>query len=465
MRGKFILLAVLSMLVAGIGQNLWAATNATVGVCAGPGTHYTTITDAINAANITTGSSIHICPGIYPEQLFVYKAITLLGVKDGTNDAPIIIPPSGGVGVIGTDIYGNPVAAQIFVIATGGSVTIRGLTVDGTGNQLSGCVPQVFDGIYYKNTSGTIVENSVRNQYQTDYQDYGGCQNGLAINVESVFSTDTVAISYNSVRAYQKNGITASGSATPPSSTGPTVTIAHNYVVGLAATPMNWQGYFFNQATAGENGIQIGFGATGTVSSNVVNDNIWGQDTSSDPGDAASGILIYSSDGITVSGNTVGSAQFGIAIESDGQGYCGTQENPLSCGSADNTLVTNNRVMGTQIFDAIDLCSNGNTARGNVLFGSAQSAIHVDDTCSNSSFSLTSGNNNTVGSNNVNEACAGILTGTGSGNTIGTNVFFNVVNTTLAGDSCTEPTYGPEAAAKKKPAFRPSPFRPKRRKS
>jgi hypothetical protein len=108
----------------------------------------------------------------------------------------------------------------------------------------------------------------VRNQFQTDFVDFGGWQNGLAVNVESLTSGNIVTVSNNSVHAYQKNGITATGAATGAGSPGPNVTISGNYIVGLGATAMNWPG------GAGENGVQVGFGASGTVSGNTVNDNI-----------------------------------------------------------------------------------------------------------------------------------------------------------------------------------------------
>lgn len=439
-------LLVLAMLVAGISQNLFA--NSTVGLCAGPGTHYTTISAAVAAA--VAGSTIDVCPGTYPEQVAINKDLTLAGVKSGTSDAAVIVPPTGGLVQNGTDIFGNPVAAQIFVAAA--SVTIKGLTVDGTGNNIAGCGPPALEGIYFKNTSGTISENAVRNQFQTDFADFGGCQNGLAINVESISSTNTVTISSNSVRAYQKNGITASGAGTPGSPAGPSVKISGNYIVGLAAAAMNWP-----TSGAAENGIQVGFGATGSVSGNAVNDNIWAQDTSSQPGNAASGILVFASTGISVTSNEVGSAQFGVAIETDpaSDTFC----NGASCGPADNATVTGNKVVGTQIFDAIDLCSSGNTAKSNFIFGSTESGIHVDDGCG-------TGNNNIVTNNLINEACAGILTGTGSGNTVGPNTFSNVTNTTLAGDACPAAPGGASAsvvkagASKGQQSLRPSPYRP-----
>lgn len=433
--------AILLALVAGMVPTLFATSNTTVGLCAGPGTHYSTIGAAVAAT--VPGATISVCPGTYAEQVVINKNLTLTGIKSGTNDAAVVVPPAGGMAANGLDIFGNPVAAQFFVASTG-NVTIKNLTVDGTGNNLAGCGGPTLEGIYYQNTSGTITENTVRNQYQTDFANFGGCQNGLAINVESNANSFTDTISNNSVRAYQKNGITATGAAVGNGSPGPAVTITGNYIVGLGATALNWP-----LSGAAENGVQVGFGATGKVTLNTVNDNIWAQDPT-DPCpvcNGASGILVYASSGISVTNNAVGSAQFGIVTVSD-----------PTYGAADNSIITGNKVAGTQLLDAIDACSSGNIVKSNVIYGSAQSGVHVDDTCG-------SGINNTVTSNTINEACAGILLGNGSPtNTVTPNTFFNVTNTTLAGDSCTPPLQAKTGGQiKKHQSLRPLPFNPSRK--
>ncbi len=419
------------------------ASNTAVGLCAAAGTHYLTIQAAVNAVELLTAPrTVRVCAGTYTEQVNITASLTLEGVASGTSDAAVVLPPLAGLVQNGTDIFGNPVAAQIFVASTSGSVTVEYLTVDATGNNSgnggangSGCSAPTLEGIYFQNTSGTITHNTVRNQYQTDFAAYGGCQNGLAINVESPNFGNTVTVSDNSVRAYQKNGITATGGATGFGGVGPDVTITGNFIVGLGATAMNWT----VNAGAAENGIQVGFGASGTISSNTVNDNIWENDNSSQPGNAASGILVYASPNITVTNNYVGSAQFGITADTD----------PVY-GTADDTQVTSNKVSGTQIFDAIDVCSSTNTVHNNTVYGSAQSAIHFDDTCG-------SGNNNTATGNTINEACAGILMGTGTGNSQSSNGFSNVTNTTLAGDVCTPTPAKGEASSQ--PRLRPSPYK------
>jgi hypothetical protein len=437
-------LACLAFLVfAALSGQAFAASNVAVGLCAAAGTHYTTIQAAVTAVEALspTPRTVRVCPGTYAEQVTITASLTIEGVVAGASDAAVVVPPAGGLMQNGIDIFGNPVAAQIFVASTTCNVTVEDLTVDGVGNDIAGCGSPTLEGIYFQNTSGTISHNTVRNQYQTDFTDYGGCQNGLAINVESPNTGNTVTVSDNSVRAYQKNGITATGAATGPGSPGPAVTISGNYVVGLGATAMNWTA----NAGAAENGIQVGFGASGSVSTNTVNDNIWEDDTSTQPYNAASGILVYASPNITVSNNDVGSAQFGISTDDD-----------PNYGPADNTRVTGNKVAGTQIFDAIDLCSNSNLAHSNTVYGSAESAIHFDDSCG-------SGNNNSATDNTINEACAGILLGTGAGNTQSANGFANVTNTTLAGDVCTPTPGAGGEGSKQQKRLRPSPYKPGRK--
>ena len=100
------------------------------------------------------------------------------------------------------------------------------------------------------------------------------------------------------------------------------------------------------------------------------------------------------------------------------------------------------------------MCSNHNTATSNTVFNSSGSGVHIDSTCTESTGQ--SGNNSTVTKNTINEACAGVLLGSGSGNTVGgignANDFYNVVQTTQAGDAC--PAGAPVGA---KPRLKPQP--------
>lgn len=389
--------------------------------------HFNTIQLAVNS--VPTGSTIKVCPGTYPEQISINKNLTLIGFGP---TASVVVPPAGGLVQNGLDLADFPVAgvaAQILV--QNANVTISHLTIDGAGNGLDGCGSVNLLGIYYDNSSGTITDNVVRNQITNTNV---GCGLGFGIYVASNTGTPAVTISNNSVRNYGKNGILATGvgSSTP----GPNVTVNGNTVVGMGATTQ-----------IAQNGIQLSLLATGKVTSNYVVDDIY-----INPPDCAattcwgsSGILLYASPGVTVSTNTVESTQLGIVPVTD-----------TNYGTGDGTIIKLNHIGGTQNFDAIDLCSNGNTVENNIIYGSAQDGVHADDSCGGT------GSSNTITGNTINEACAGILTGTGtSGNTVSPNTFMNVANVTLAGDVCTPaaPTadvMGANGTLAKHPSLRPS---------
>jgi hypothetical protein len=137
---------------------------------------------------------------------------------------------------------------------------------------------------------------------------------------------------------------------------------------------------------------------------------------------------------VVIANNTVGTTQFGIVTVSDPSSS--SPNNPH--GAGDHTTITNNQVLNTQIFDAIDACSNFNTIQGNAIANATESAIHLDSSCGET------GVNNNVKANLINETCAGILVGA-TPNTIGSNAFFNVVNTQLTGNTC--PANSPTVAA------------------
>jgi hypothetical protein len=359
-----------------------------------------TIQAAVNAVGVN--GTVLLCPGTYPEQVVIAKSLTLKGLASGTSAQAIIVPPAGGVVANTTSVEpgGGPIAAQVLV-QNGATVTISGVTVDGAGNGITGCAPDII-GIYYQNASGAVRSSLVRNQV-LDSPDLIGCQSGEGIFVETGNGgTASVVIQGNYVENYQKNGVTANGA-------GATATVSNNTIQGQGPT-----------TGAAENSIQLAFGATGTVTGNKVGGDIWAPDTITDTGDAAAGILIYDSPGVAIKSNIVDSTQFGIAVVADGQ------------GSADGATVSGNTVAATHLFDAVDICGAGSAGvTGNILGASDESAIHLDSSCTTPSTA------NTVSNNTINGACAGVLEGSGSGGSIGTNTFVNTGTTVLTGsDTC-----------------------------
>jgi nitrous oxidase accessory protein NosD len=334
-----------------------------------PDATFTSIQDAINAAN--PGSLIRVCPGTYPEQLSIEKSLSI----EGDNGA-IVMPSNMMANTTGSS--GAPIAAAILV-KEAANVEIEGLIVDTANSGITECSPDLI-GILYQNSSGRIEHNAVRNVKLS--VSLNGCQSGDAIVVQSLGSeTSKVTVDDNSVHDYQKNGITGN-------ELGTEVTITNNIVTGLGPT-----------TGAAQNGIQIGFGATGGVQRNTVTDNIWSPCVSLENCSFnATGILIFQSNDVHVEHNSVATNQLGI--------YAGGQHDEIESNNISNSLV----LVG------IDLASDNNLASRNDVTNSGQAAILIE------------GNDNKVTDNRITEAPIGVLKLSGTvGNNQSGNSFFDTL--------------------------------------
>jgi pectin methylesterase-like acyl-CoA thioesterase len=82
------------------------ASNYQVGGCKPPLTNFPTIQAAVNS--VPAGSTIQVCPGVYPEQVTITQPLTLLGARAGnSNRAVIAINPTGGLAPNVTSIIGQ----------------------------------------------------------------------------------------------------------------------------------------------------------------------------------------------------------------------------------------------------------------------------------------------------------------------------------------------------------------------
>jgi nitrous oxidase accessory protein NosD len=334
-----------------------------------PTATFTSIQDAINAAN--PGSLIRVCAGTYNEQLFINKSLSI----EGNNGATLL--PSNMVANITTS-SGTLIAAAI-AVQDAANVEIESLIVDTANNGITECSPNLV-GIVYRNSSGIIEHNAVRNTKLS--VSLNGCQSGTAIFVQSVGGkTSKVRIADNSIHDYQKNGVTSNESGTE-------ATITDNVVTGLGPT-----------AGAAQNGIQIGFGATGSILRNTVTDNVWSPCVSlTNCTFDATGILIFQSDDVRVEHNSVATNQVGI--------FAGGQRGQIASNNVSNSLV----LVG------IDLAGDNNLASGNDVSNSGQAGILIE------------GNDNSVQSNEITEAPIGILKLSGTvGNTHSGNSYFDTL--------------------------------------
>lgn len=183
------------------------------------------------------------------------KTMTLNG--NCTTDASIIVPNGMTLNGAGYTITAVDPPGDHF---RGGIIRNGGTSADVTNLKLNtSALANACDagndrlrGILFDGAGGSITNNTVQNINQGA----SGCQEGNGIEVRN-FSTPNVfkvKITGNSVTNYQKTGIVANGAVSAD--------ISNNVVTG--AGPV---GYI------AQNGIQVGFGADGSVKRNTVAGN------------------------------------------------------------------------------------------------------------------------------------------------------------------------------------------------
>jgi parallel beta-helix repeat protein len=268
----------------------------------------------------------------------------------------------------------------------------------------------------------TITGNTIGNIREKD-SIKSGTQVGIGVLVGGdtggVITAGSATVSNNTITGYQKGGIVVENS-------GSSGTVSNNTVRGAGKT----------NALA-ENGIEVGFGATATVSNNSVSKNIYG--LASTTGYEAADILLYQpGTGTTVSNNNLTQCDVGI----------------WALDAASGTI-SNNNVSGFD-FEGIDLdivstgcskmvvsnnsVSNSNGAADGIIMFNATSCTISNNSVSNvgeNGLWLAGGDtSNTISNNAVtNSAVDGFLvadyngaqpngvgtTSTSSGNTFSNN--------------------------------------------
>lgn len=232
---------------------------------------YTTIQDAVDAAG--SGDVIHIAAGTYEEQVVIATGnLTLVGVGSGDDEGSntIIKAPVSMAWFFGTNY---PIVGINGV--TG--VSLEAIRVDGAGR---GNGNYRFVGIAFWNGGGDVDGCVV-----TDVRDtpFSGAQHGVGIYAyNDTGGTYTVNVTGTTVVNYQKNAFALSGDGLTANVTGCTTT-------GYGAT-----------AVTAQNGIQISYGAGGTIDDCTVTGNIYTGGSW-----AASGLLLDSASNVEVKDTVV----------------------------------------------------------------------------------------------------------------------------------------------------------------
>jgi hypothetical protein len=258
--------------IVSVACPLLSATSYSVGGCVPKAVNFPTIGAAVTF--VLPGTTILVCPGVYPEQVTITQPLTLQGVTYNNMGRPVIIVnPNGILTPNVTSVIGQGFYAQVLVqnVNPAGSVNITGITVDGSGGNLGCNSADGLAGIFYASgTSGTINHVTARNQQSS------GC--GVGIWAENgVGPNQNVTIENSSIRNFDSDGITALSNQNPSTLAA---TLRGNFLTAATNGPgVGIDASHINGAITGNVITNLGLGAVSdakggpiAVSSNVIAD-------------------------------------------------------------------------------------------------------------------------------------------------------------------------------------------------
>lgn len=196
--------------------------------------------------------------------------------------------------------------------------------------------------------------------HQIGDQPFSGAQHGVAIYF--VYgSRSTGKISGNVISEYQKGGIAVNGS-------GSQATIVGNTVTGLG--PVGF---------IAQNGIQIGWGATGVIENNAVSGNSYTGTGWQSGGIILVGGAYYGGDyvtGVQITGNRVAGNDIGVWLSNVPADYTQTPDVPT------NNVVSHNAISNGSIVNdyqaGIAAQGNGDTLTDNRISGTGYTPVSGD---------------------------------------------------------------------------------------
>lgn len=196
-----------------------------------------TVTRVREGVDMVTGSTVNVAAGTYIEQVSIDKDMTLIGAGVGNT---IIQSPATLTEYFTSGSNDN---YPVIYAHDADDINIEAITLDGDG-QGDGNVR--FTGIGYWNAGGSVLNTHITRVRNATFS---GAQHGVSIytsnNTGGPYTLDITGVSIDDM---QKNGMALLGD-------GLTVNVSNCSVTGNGATTVTAQ-----------NGIQIGYGAGGTVS-------------------------------------------------------------------------------------------------------------------------------------------------------------------------------------------------------
>ena len=295
---------------------------------------------AIDAAS--PGDVVNVGAGIHREQLFIDKELTLGGNVAGTTrvEAPDAVDRST---YDITTWTGGTRTVDAVIGVLGADVDLHHLVVDGRNTG-----PDNFYGVYYHDAGGSVTFCTVTN---ITHPAGPGAQRVVSMAFSNSAATGpfTVDVSDNVIPTFQKGGILVMGPAM-------VFTVERNQVTAYPTPDI-----------AG-NGIQLSYGATGTTLENTVSGVGY-----TGSGWSGSGILLFESGDVTMTGDTVTGSQTGISYSDWRWVY--SHPVPVNIALHDLTLTGNEWSLGAHL--AGDQSDLNLVMDGCAITGSTGDAIDI----------------------------------------------------------------------------------------
>jgi hypothetical protein len=299
-----------------------------------PGAEFNSIQAAINGSG--PGTTIEVCAGTYAEQLAITKRVKLVGVGNP------VVRPAPMVANTSSIRTGRPIAAAVEIAAP---ATMDGFVIDLSQNGLASCGDgdPMLIGVFFRGSSGTLSNSRVLDARHPPAA--GVCESGVAVLVQgNGVKRVKATVTGNTVSGYHRAGIVVNEAKVRAA-------VSNNIVTGAGTSSDQVQ-----------NGIQVGFGATGIVTNNVVQGNAGpsGSNCTFDGGNLSlnKGVI----KGNTFRGNTAGVIVAG-------------SKNKVSFNMVDG--VTGTTAVG---LDGISVAGDRNVLASNTIHGVSRVGIRLSGT-------------------------------------------------------------------------------------
>jgi Right handed beta helix region len=303
---------------------------------------------SVQAAIGSGAKSVNVCPGTFEEQLTITKGVKLTAIN-GAGTVLLKMPAAASNSATPCDTMVSAEQKDEISICTPETVSISNLNVEAIIPTTS-CLGQL-NGIFVAGGGTLKATNMAINGASTTVPSLKGCQYGIAVEVgnKSPAEVGHATLKKVTVTGYQKNGPTVK-------STGSTLSISSSTITGEGESPY-----------IGQNGIEVAYGAKGTIKSSVISGNecsIPGVCSAEDLENHGSGVLFYQA----AAGSGIASST--IKENDDGAYYSSGSATVPS--SADVTfskdVFTNNRYEAFQIEEGKSALTS-DTINGSGLVG------------------------------------------------------------------------------------------------